>query len=242
MEFSDLTDLEKDAFNLLRILNYYQQARRLDERFLHLYSVLDRIASIESEESKIKKCHGCGREVTLDNKATSNYIRKLAKDHDVTSFNFNKIRGFRAKIAHGVKKRDYEFFDELSEHLPALETLAYRSILHRLPIKMKLTTNQHSYTPFLTITGKCDAITNEILNLHPEAKEQPCVFYVQDYHLGLNVQYTNIGKASDHDERPKNLTDEMDDREFFDGSTGIIFDGEFGKLPIYKYAWPYLSE
>jgi hypothetical protein len=235
-------------YNLLRLLKYYQNAERQDDKYLYLYSAIDFIADLESTELQVKKCTSCGHSVTLDSKATGNYIKELATHYKIENFNINKFRGVRAKIAHGSSKRDFSFFADLNELIPKLETLAYKVLRDRLGVDIKLLSNIHCFTPRIFLEGKCIPISEEILQSYPEAKNKKHFYTIVSLKMDHSVQFSSIHEnqnpesynTSDFIAQDNTVSSKNDD--IFDGSFGIDFSGDYGNVPLSPYAWPYSKD
>ncbi|SDK25512.1 hypothetical protein SAMN05421823_102265 [Catalinimonas alkaloidigena] len=250
-DFIDFTALDTEKskyYNLLRLLKYYQNTPKLDDKFLYLYSVLDFVANLESKEFQTTICPSCNFEISLPHKATGKYIKSLASEYDIKNFNMNKVRGLRSKIAHGASKRDYSFFKDLAEYLPILEELAYKTVRDKVGISMKLITNIHGYTPLLKLESKCEETSQLDKERYPEHKDKDHKFQVINFKTHQVARFTTIDirgnkgelqrVASKMDSEYNFLPDNKDPDEYLDGSIGVDFDNE-GRLPISQYAWPY---
>ena len=239
-------DQKHKYYNLLRLLKYYQNAERQDDKYLYLYSAIDFIADLESTELQVKKCTSCGHAVTLNSKATGNYIKELSNHYQIENFNISKFKSVRAKIAHGSSKRDFNFFNDLNELMPKLETLVYKVIKDRVGLNMKLLTNIHCFTPRISLEGKCIPINEEVIRSYPEAKDKKHFYVIISLKMNHSVQFTSI-----HEKQKSGRNNSLDpvaegdiidsEEDIFDGSFGIDFVGEDNNVPINPYAWPYVK-
>lgn len=102
------------------------------------------------------------------------------------------------------------------------------------------------FTP-ISITGISQYIDEDIIEKYPESKHKEHAYYIVEHHMSLEGLFTSIHMKKDITEtkserRVKKETEAYTNKEDFDGSFGIDYNGDFGNLPICPYAWPHVKE
>jgi len=102
----------------------------IEERFLYLYQVFERISEDETTEKIREECPNCG-DVKEKGKATSRYMKKLLNDFGIEHGKSRDLSELRGKLAHGAGLRNQAFLKELAEAIGKIEAASVSVAVNR---------------------------------------------------------------------------------------------------------------